>query len=208
MPVCASSASIHCVARCLATHRCTAAPARCQARPRRAGRISCRRASSVCCPSPWLHAKTMFWPSCRVAVFPRFLICSSAAAAMHVSLSANSILPPSSAHTPRLSVPMTFAFSGVFISLRSLKPNSRHASSPTLHFRCCLADKVTMPFPILDASRFASGSPSQRAQHARELLDHLRQHGFVRLKNTGIPTQAIHEAFALVSTTHLHSALD
>ncbi|KAK7720772.1 hypothetical protein SLS57_005310 [Botryosphaeria dothidea] len=54
-----------------------------------------------------------------------------------------------------------------------------------------------MPFPILDASRFASGSPSQRAQHARELLDHLRQHGFVRLKNTGIPTQAIHEAFAL-----------
>lgn len=65
-----------------------------------------------------------------------------------------------------------------------------------------------MPFPILDASRFASGSPSQRAQHARELLDHLRQHGFVRLKNTGIPTQAIHEAFALVSTTHLHSALD
>lgn len=91
-------------------------------------------------------------------------------------------------------------FSSVLINLPYLKPKFRNASSPTLQSSCLVA-YPTMSFPVLDASRFSSSSAALRKQHAHELLMHLKQHGFVRLKNTGIPTQAIQDAFSLVSTS-------
>jgi isopenicillin N synthase-like dioxygenase len=53
--------------------------------------------------------------------------------------------------------------------------------------------------PVLDASRFASGIPAKREAYARELLESLQAHGFVRIVNHGISLAMAQEAFAMVS---------
>lgn len=59
---------------------------------------------------------------------------------------------------------------------------------------------VAMQVPVVDASSFASGSASERATFAADLWAALQEHGFVRVRNHGVPSNMIKELFEWVRT--------
>ena len=55
-----------------------------------------------------------------------------------------------------------------------------------------------MVTPLLDASKFRNGSPSERQEYAQQLLEQLQGSGFVRITNHGIPNDKVEECFEWV----------
>lgn len=56
-----------------------------------------------------------------------------------------------------------------------------------------------MPASVaLDASKFTSGSPEERAAYARDLLVQLGSNGYVRLKNHDISSELVDSCFGWV----------
>ena len=54
-------------------------------------------------------------------------------------------------------------------------------------------------FPtVLDASRFRSGSATERQEFAQNLVQALKNDGFVKLQNHGIPDTMMKELFSWV----------
>ena len=51
---------------------------------------------------------------------------------------------------------------------------------------------------MLDLSRFARGSESERADFAQGLVDGFAEHGFVKLINHGFSEASIHKLFDMV----------
>lgn len=52
---------------------------------------------------------------------------------------------------------------------------------------------------LLDASKFQTGTPAERLQYSKSLLEQLSKNGFARIRNHGIDSQRVEEAFEWVS---------
>ena len=55
-----------------------------------------------------------------------------------------------------------------------------------------------MSLPVVDFSLFTSDSEKQRSLSAENLVENLKQYGFVRLSNHGLSSDTVNNLFAFV----------
>ena len=63
-----------------------------------------------------------------------------------------------------------------------------------------------MALPVVDFSLIASGTYSQRILTAKELVNSLKTHGFVKLRSHGLPSDTIDALFSWVGGIHLKTS--